>query len=584
MDNCVLWKFLFRCGYAGLAISISFLVVSVFHIPNSPGWGLLIIALAFSFILPLPVIKDTEEIAQDRRKKGPLTLEELCHDGRQDDPDFIMKECDTLTDLCTYLQLTKEETNVLFEEYFRPRPHGPFRFSNKTFSHLKNILIAKQFRDKGISSSDKNSSELCLIGSASTVYRQIFEPILGSKDERLRAIGLFGREIIYWLVSNGDVQSVVSRFDLNGDNNTENNYDILKKVSLCDHLLNTCMNAYKIALDDQLDKHSIFAYLAAAAGLAHDLGKHQKFYPMENGKLHYRSCDHPLYSVDAATYFMKRAGIKSSLLSLILDAVSKHHMENTWQRKSTNIPPLAWIVQEADRKTRHEEMFSREIYKNKIKDTQAENSPIYIVIHGGTEAQEKITIENNKRPFNHSKTAPVPPPLRQHEAIKIFLAEYIGPCINRYISNVSNIDLQSTTPTYACFSYGNDLMVRMSLMEKLWEEYANSRGVDLCSQGERYPMQMAIKGLLQYLDQLEPGLVQRPLLPPEFAFLMIEVQQGRDRWTKPANYIPLSLQVFCEITELDAIKLENIKIAEDNNNSGSRDFLSRICGWRRHYS
>ena len=120
----------------------------------------------------------------------------------------------------------------------------------------------------------------------------------------------------------------------------------------------------------------------------------------------------------------------------------------------------------------------------------------------------------------------------------------------------------------------------MSLLEEIWERFATEIGVELREEGEKFPLQAAIKGLLQYLDHLEPGLVQRPLLPQGFAFIRIQVQQGWDRWTKPANYIPLSLPTFLAITGLDGRKLEQRKLEEDD--LVGRDFLGRINGWKKY--
>jgi len=84
---------------------------------------------------------------------------------------------------------------------------------------------------------------------------------------------------------------------------------------------------------------------------------------------------------------------------------------------------------------------------------------------------------------------------------------------------------------------------------------------------------------LNRLEHIEPGLVQRAHLPSNFVFIQIQVRQGIDRWSKDANYVPLNLPVFLHMTDMDMQELEKRKTDEDD--LAGKDFLGRICGWRK---
>lgn len=436
-----------------------------------------------------------------------------------------------------------------------------------------------RFIDYGLQTNHKStSSELCLYGTAATIYREIFEPLLKSQDVLLRAIGKVATEVVSWLVVHGDIQSVVSKVDISSSNSDEK-YEVLKNISLFDHSFNTCLHAFELGNKGHHFNRPTNSFLAAAAGLFHDIGKHPFFYPRVGGRSQYKSSDHPIYSVDAIYYFIKLANVDASLLTPIIDAIAKHHQENLWDKSISSVPPLPWILQQADYAARRDEMTSMQKFRKNLAVLQQKDDQHCIIIDE-TGFAEKIPVLKPGRPLNLSKAAAVPPPLRDKKTIERFIKDILGECVNRYIGNTHNLDLDTETPNYACFTFGNDLMVRMSLLEEIWEKFAKEMGVELREGGEKFPMQASIKGLLQYLDHVEPGLVQRPLLPQGYAFIRIQVQQGWDRWTKPANYIPLSLPMFLNITGLDGRKLELRKLEEDD--LAGRDFLGRINGWKKY--
>lgn len=356
-----------------------------------------------------------------------------------------------------------------------------------------------------------------------------------------------------------------------------NKKHILKKVSLYDHLFITSGKAYKI-VREQYNQIPTLAYLAALAGLLHDLGKHPNFYPFENNRYHYRSCDHPLYSADAASFFITSLNLNPGLLTPVLDAITKHHQDSHWDTKTSSIPPLNWILRQADRMARLEELTATKTPPWKPAAIYEKKQHCFSVIDEKYQTEKPLS-SGTKRPLNLTKIEPVPSELKSLEKTRYFLREKLAPQINRYTQTITNHDLHTDNPIYGCFTFGNDLMVRMSLIELLWEEYGKDHGKGLGTSGSRYPMQLAIKGLLQHLDQVMPGLVQRPLLPSYLAFLVIQIQQGRDRWTKDANYIPMDLKIFCELTGAAASELERRKQIELN--LSGKDYLARICGWRR---
>jgi hypothetical protein len=402
---------------------------------------------------------------------------------------------------------------------------------------------------------------------------------LKSENKLYFNIGILATEVVSWLVVHGDVQSVVSKFDIGDKCNSDKKYEILKKISLFDHAFNTCLHAFKLSHEGSFNQgHPTRAYLAAAAGLLHDVGKHHHFYPKVQGKLQYKSSDHPMYGVDAINYFIKREKLDASLLSPIIDAVAKHHQNGVWDKTLSTAPPLAWILQQADHAARRDEMKSIQNFKKNLEELNLRPDRDEIIIDEvGT--IETVKIQKPNRPLNLKNVAQVPPPLRDRKTIEKFLTDYLGEYINRYVTSVTNLDMSTESPVYECFTHGNDLMVRMGLLEKMWEKFALDMGVDLLQAGEKFPMQAAVKGLLQYLDHLEPGLVQRPLLPQNLAFIRIQVQQGWDRWTKAANYIPLSLPTYLIMAGMDIKGLEQRKQEEDD--LAGRDFLMRICGWKK---
>ncbi len=386
--------------------------------------------------------------------------------------------------------------------------------------------------------------------------------------------------MVYWLVDHGDVQSVVSKFDIKKESKVDHRYESLKKISLFDHSFNTCLHAYRITTKGNQIKRPTIAYLAALAGLIHDIGKHPLFYPREGGKSHYRSSDHPIYSVDAARYFVSLVGVDGRDLLSVFEAVAKHHMDNPMDRRTPNLRPLPYLLQQADRAARQDEMSSMKVVNKDLEALQQKETGDYLVIdEDGLE--EGIKITKPSRTLNLNNSEPVPAALRASQLLKEFFEHHLAKHINRYNQDTLNLDLNVDNRTYGSFTHGNDLMVRMSLLENLWEEFAQEKGVTLRTNASRYPMQSVIKGLLRHLDQVEPGLVQRPLLPDDFAFLRIQVRQGQDRWTKTANYIPFNLNIFTEMTGINPAQLEERKAEEDH--LAGRNFLSRICGWRKEY-
>jgi hypothetical protein len=527
MKTDLKWSLLYRTLIFAMGCSSSYLAAHLLNLPKGTGWILIVLSGVVASKISVPIMS----------QETPPTK-------------FIQKE-KTAT-------LAKPERTCKIDE---------------------NSMEADSKDDPGIRSNQGTEAELCLMGTASTVFRGIFEPLLESKNARLSAIGALASEAVIWLVSHGDVQSVVSKFDISESGNADEKYETLKKISLFDHSFNTCLHAFELGSKGHFTQgHPIRAYLAALAGLLHDVGKHPHFYPRIQGKLQYKSIEHPVYGVDAINYFVRRAKIDPSFVMPIIDAVAKHHQDNSWNKKTSGAPHLPWILQQADYAARRDEMASMKNFKKSLAELNLKNDRDDIIIDE-TGSKETVKTKKPGRPLNLSKIVAVPPSLRDRKILVKFLTEIIGDYINRYSTSISNLDMRSEHPIYACFTHGTDLMVRMSFIEEAWEKFAMESGADLREKGGKFPMQAAIKGLLQYLDHIEPGLVQRPLLPKGFAFIMIQVQQGWDRWTKTANYIPLSLPLFLSITGMDGSELERRKIEEDD--LAGRDFLERICGWKK---
>ena len=561
MINDFRWCLLFRILILALTYTLLYLLAHLLNLTKGFWWVPLFISGFFVFKIPVPLMTSVT----------PTFNQE--DDKHRDNLDFIRR-------LGKRYNFSDEEIQQLLDEYESPEHGGPYSLSEETCKNLGKLMEKSRFIDHGLQTNDKSkSSELCLYGTAATIYREIFEPLLKSQDVLLQAIGKVATEVVSWLVVHGDIQSVVSKVDISSSNSDEK-YEVLKNISLFDHSFNTCLHAFELGNQGHHFNRPTKSYLAAAAGLFHDIGKHPFFYPRVGGRSQYRSSDHPIYSVDAIYYFIKLANVDASLLMPIIDAVAKHHQsENLWDKSVSGVPPLSWILQQADYAARRDEMASMQKFRNNLEALQQKDDQDYLII-AESGSIEKILVPKPSRPLNLSKAAAVPPPLRDRQVIERFLRDVVGECINRYVGSVSNLDLGTENPSYACFTYGNDLLVRMSLLEEIWEKFAADFGVELREGGEKFPLQAAIKGLLQYLDHLEPGLVQRPLLPQGFAFVRIQVQQGWDRWTKPANYIPLSLPTFLSMTGMDGRKLEQRKLEEDD--LVGRDFLGRINGWKKY--
>lgn len=561
MINDFKWCLLFRILVLALAYTLLYLLAHLLNLNEGFWWVPLFISGFFVFKIPVPLMTSVT----------PTFNQE--DDKHRDNLDFIRR-------LGKKYNFSDEEIQQLLDEYESPEHGGPYSLSEETCKNLGKLMEKSRFIDHGLQTNDKSkSSELCLYGTAATIYREIFEPLLKSEDVLLRAIGKVATEVVSWLVVHGDMQSVVSKFDINSSNKIDEKYEILKNISLFDHSFNTCLIAYEIAHQKHHFNRPRISYLAAAAGLLHDIGKHPFFYPRVGGKNQYKSSDHPIYSVDAIHYFIKIANVDPNLLAPIIDAIAKHHQENIWDKTISGMPPLPWILQQADYAARRDEMTSMQKFREGLEVLQNKDDQDYIIVDESG-AKEKILVPKPSRPLNLAKAAAVPPPLRDRKVIEKFLKDVVGDYINRYIGSVDNLDLGTENLTYACFTHGNDLLIRMSLLEEIWEKFATEMGVVLREEGEKFPLQAAIKGLLQYLDHLEPGLVQRPLLPQGFAFIRIQIQQGWDRWTKAANYVPLSLPTFLNITGLDGRKLEHRKLEEDD--LAGRDFLGRINGWKKY--
>jgi hypothetical protein len=562
MTTDFIWSALFRIIIFALSCASSYLIAHLFHFPKGVGWVLIIFCGVISIKLPVPLMAAAPPTTDPTEK---LNMHSKDHE-------FIYR-------FCKRHNSSPEEIKQIIDEYNTPFWNGDLGLTKATCRKMAKLQEAANFSDAGLRTKQGPSAELCLIGTAATIYREIFEPLLNSDNVLLQSIGLLATEVVAWLVSHGDVQSVVSKFDMSTSGKSDEKYEALKKISLFDHSFNTCLRAFELGHKGYPSMRPTGAYLAAAAGLLHDIGKHPYFYPKIEGKTQYKSSEHPLYGVDAISYFTKRAKIDPSLLTPITDAVAKHHQDVVWDKTISGVPPLPWILQQADYAARRDETTSMQKFKKGLKVLEQKDDQDFIIVDE-TGLEEKLRVQKPSRPLNLSKSVAVPPPLRDRKVIERFLTDVLGECINRYVSSVSNLDLETETPTYACFTHGNDLMIRMSLMEQAWEKLAIEMGVELREAGEKFPMQAAIKGLLQYLDHIEPGLVQRPLLPPGFAFIMIQVQQGWDRWTKTANYIPLSLPTYLKITGIDMRELEQRKIEEDD--LAGRDFLCRICGWKKY--
>lgn len=553
MKNNLIWNILFKITVFALCCSTIYLLANLIYLTMSTCVFLAIFSFAFSVEVPVPgFFSDVKKISGD-----DILLSPKIHN--QHIPPLNTDDVNT------------EETEKIFAGSESPAPHGKF--------DLPEVKSKKQkYRDPGLKLTHKPSAEICLIGTASSIYRDIFEPLLASKSENLRAVGILATEIVAWLVDHGDVQSVVSKFDVGSNANGDEKYAALKTISLFDHSFNTCLHAYRLALNDHPARRPIVAYFAALAGLAHDLGKHPFFYPRAGGRSQYKSSEHPRYSVDAITYFIERSKLNLSHLTTILDAVAKHHQSNLWDRSQSAVRTLPWLLQQADYAARLDEMTSMQTFRLDLESLKDKVEQNFIVVDESGE-EEELLARKPSRPLNLTKSTPVPPPLRHREALESFLRDHLGDCINRYIGSVTNLDLATENPNYACFTHGTDLMVRMSLLEQLWEEHTARLGVDLREAGVKFPMQAAVKGLLQYLDHIEPGLVQRAMFPNGLAFIRIQVQQGWDRWTKPANYIPFNLTVFTRLTGLGMRELEQRKVEEDD--LAGRDFLTRINGWKK---
>lgn len=556
------WKYFLRALYSILIFGIFYDIKIIFKFYSLSELLLLILSIFIGSIIPTPNI----------RKNG-----EYIHEVSSDDDDLYEKEMATMKEFCTKLKIDEALKFELVDDYFTKK-NGCYGFSEKNTALLKRKIINYKKASKGITGVTGNSSEICLIGKAAVIYREIFEPLIESKDKRLYSIGLLGKVVIYFLVSNGDVQSVISKYDCKNSKNADDEYDILKQISLLDHLLNTCSIAYKIS-KSEFSNISTSIHMAALSGLLHDIGKHPKFYPIENGRQYYRSSDHPKYSIEAVRYFINRLKIDPQIFDLVIDAILKHHLDSKGHQSISSLPSLTEILRQADRRARQEELVAIRP-KEMVFDFDNITSKEFSIIEEPLQSDQDNR-NDYARPLNLSKVAPLPEVMRNKSVLIGFLVQAIGPNINSYAQTISNLDLEKTTQTYGSFTFGNDLMVRMSLMEDCLEKYTKEIGIPLdCQDGQLYPMQLHVKGLLQLFDQIAPGLVLRPQLPANFAFLQIQVQQGRDRWTKRANYVPLSLSMFCKLTGMDPDELEGRKLIEDH--LAGRDFLSRICGWRKY--